>query len=79
MHLSLPVLAGGPVLVGPVLAALMTLALPALGAVHGKLPVARFLDLLRAALERSRPTCLESLVLLAPKGVAQDLERLLDV
>ena len=57
---------------------LRTLALPVLGAVHGKLPLGRFLGLLRAALERSRPACLESLVLLAPKGVAQDLERLLD-
>jgi len=53
------------------------LALPVLGAVHGKLPLARFVDLLRVALEHSRPAGLESLVLLAPKGARQDLVRLL--
>jgi hypothetical protein len=56
---------------------LRSLALPMLGAVHGKLPLARFVDLLRAALYHSRPVDLESLVLLAPKGATQDLERLL--
>jgi len=57
--------------------ALRRIALPALGAVHGKLPIERFLELLRAALERSRPACMESLVLLAPPGTEEVLDRLL--
>ena len=57
--------------------AVCRLALPVLGAVHGKLPLVRFVDLLRAGLEHSCPAGLESLVLLAPKGAGQDLDRLL--
>jgi len=56
--------------------ALRSLALPALGAVHGRLPLARFVDLLQVAMQHSRPACLESLVILTPKGAAKDLERL---
>ena len=43
---------------------LRNIALQRLGAVHGRLPVERFHDLLEASLQRSRPACLKSVTLL---------------
>ena len=51
------------------------LALPVLGGVHGKLPVARFLVLLRAALEVARPSCLKRLWVVAAPGTEGEMRR----
>jgi len=44
---------------------LRSVALPILGAMHGKLPVVRFLELLRASMERGAPSTLERLWVVA--------------
>ena len=49
---------------------LRSLALPILGTVHGRLPMARSLELIRRAVERSAPECLERLWLVVRKGAA---------
>jgi hypothetical protein len=54
-----------------------SLALPVLGAVHGKLTADRFVDLLRGALGRHRPPCLRRLVLLAEGEIADRVQQLL--
>jgi hypothetical protein len=55
------------------------LALPILGAVHGKLPVERFVLLLRQALDRSDRSTLASLWLTADAKNRSELAHLLDV
>jgi hypothetical protein len=56
---------------------LHSLALPPLGGVHGRLPAAVFVALLRGTAERVGPTRLERLWLVAPPGREEDLLRAL--
>lgn len=55
-----------------------SLALPVLGAVHGRLPVERFVLLLRQALDRSDRPTLASLCLIADAESRSELARLLE-
>jgi O-acetyl-ADP-ribose deacetylase (regulator of RNase III) len=55
-----------------------SLALPVLGAVHGRLPPDRFVALLTDALEADRPAGLESVWLIPGRIAPDDLERRLD-
>lgn len=58
---------------------IQALGLPILGAVHGRLPLARFVQILRNALRRKKPATLERLWLIPPAGAEDELERLTSI
>jgi len=51
-----------------------SLALPPLGAVHGRLPPERFASLLRAALDAGAPSTLVRIWIVAPAGLREPLD-----
>jgi hypothetical protein len=57
---------------------LRTLAMPLLGRVHGALPIDRFVVLLRSALDRCNPACLERVWLVTPEGELEGVRDLLE-
>ncbi len=56
---------------------LRSLAIPMLDTVHGRLALRRSLELIRSAVERSAPECLERLWLVVPEGKAGSVAALL--
>jgi hypothetical protein len=57
---------------------LRTLAMPLLGSVHGALPIDRFVVVLRSALDRGAPACLERVWLVTPEDELDQVRRLLE-